>query len=183
MHPRHPLKALIFCNILALLIGWVDWKSGYQVSMVTFYALPIVLAVWWVGAPGGFLMAFLSGLICYWANKPHVPEAIALWNGLMRLLTFILFYFGAMAVRFKFETLRNRVKALTGILPVCNCCKKIRDGEGYWNDLEAYLNEHSGVDVARKLCPDCSRRLSAGKMHGPIVSKAGAAAGGGLAAP
>lgn len=171
MQFRPYFKFLIFVGmlLLALLIGWTDLVTGYKVSVLAFYSIPIVLAVWWVGSLGGFLIALESAVICYFVRKaavdaPHLTDGVALWNALMRFTTFMLFCIGGAAVRFKVETLRRQVKMLTGILPICNCCKKIKDEQGYWNDMEAYLHEHSEVDVARKLCPDCSRRLQAGKL-------------------
>lgn len=49
----------------------------------------------------------------------------------------------------------GEVKALKGIIPVCMKCKKVRDDEGFWSRLEAYLEEHQNVSVSHSLCPDC----------------------------
>ncbi len=59
------------------------------------------------------------------------------------------------------ETLA-RVKTLTGLLPMCANCKKIRDDQGYWNSLEQYLIEHSDAVVSHGLCPDCQATLFPG---------------------
>ena len=53
----------------------------------------------------------------------------------------------------------GQVKTLSGFLPICASCKKIRDDQGYWNQIEAYLTEHSDVEFSHGLCPDCTRRL------------------------
>lgn len=53
----------------------------------------------------------------------------------------------------------SEVKALTGLLPICGACKKIRDDKGYWNKLETYIQEHSGAEFTHSICPDCMRRL------------------------
>jgi PAS domain S-box-containing protein len=50
------------------------------------------------------------------------------------------------------------VKTLSGLLPICSWCKKIRDDKGYWNQLEGYLSKHSGVDFSHGVCPDCMRK-------------------------
>jgi ligand-binding sensor domain-containing protein len=49
----------------------------------------------------------------------------------------------------------GRVKQLSGLLPICASCKKIRDDKGYWNQLEHYISEHSEVDFSHGICPDC----------------------------
>ena len=55
-----------------------------------------------------------------------------------------------------------KVKTLSGLLPICSSCKKIRDDKGYWNGLESYLQEHSGATLTHGICPDCARRLYPG---------------------
>nr|WP_319494250.1 hypothetical protein [uncultured Desulfobacter sp.] len=47
------------------------------------------------------------------------------------------------------------VKTLSGLLPICAHCKKIRDDKGYWNQLEAYLSAHSDITLSHGICPDC----------------------------
>lgn len=49
----------------------------------------------------------------------------------------------------------GRVKQLSGLLPICATCKKIRDDKGYWNQLEHYISEHSEVGFSHGICPDC----------------------------
>lgn len=56
------------------------------------------------------------------------------------------------------EALGN-VKTLSGLVPICSSCKKIRDDKGYWNQLEAYLRDHSDAQFSHGICPDCAKRL------------------------
>lgn len=53
----------------------------------------------------------------------------------------------------------TKVKRLSGLLPICSCCKKIRDDHGYWNQLEVYIQEHSDASFTHSFCPDCVKRL------------------------
>jgi len=48
-----------------------------------------------------------------------------------------------------------RVKTLSGLLPICASCKKVRDDKGYWNQIEAYIREHSDAEFSHSICPDC----------------------------
>jgi PAS domain S-box-containing protein len=50
------------------------------------------------------------------------------------------------------------VKTLSGLLPICASCKKIRDDKGYWNSLEAYLMKHSIAQFTHGICPDCAAK-------------------------
>jgi PAS domain S-box-containing protein len=56
------------------------------------------------------------------------------------------------------EALAN-IRTLRGLLPICASCKKIRDDHGYWNQLESYIHQHTGVAFSHGICPDCIRRL------------------------
>jgi len=53
----------------------------------------------------------------------------------------------------------DQVKTLKGIVPICANCKKIRDDEGYWRQVETYIQEHSDAEFSHGLCPDCLRKL------------------------
>lgn len=56
-----------------------------------------------------------------------------------------------------------KVKTLSGLLPICTSCKKIRDDKGYWNQIESYICQHSNVDFTHGLCPKCMENLYAGE--------------------
>jgi PAS domain S-box-containing protein len=53
----------------------------------------------------------------------------------------------------------SEVKKLSGFLPICSSCKKIRDDKGYWNEVETYIGEHSEALFSHSICPDCMRKL------------------------
>ena len=52
-----------------------------------------------------------------------------------------------------------KVKTLSGFLPICASCKKIRDDKGYWNHVEAYISEHSEAEFSHGVCPGCAKKL------------------------
>lgn len=54
------------------------------------------------------------------------------------------------------ETLKQ-VKTLTGLLPICACCKRIRDDHGYWQQVETYISRHSDAVFSHSICPDCAK--------------------------
>ena len=53
----------------------------------------------------------------------------------------------------------SEVKKLSGFLPICASCKKIRDDKGYWSEVERYIGEHSEALFSHSICPDCMRKL------------------------
>lgn len=52
-----------------------------------------------------------------------------------------------------------RVKQLHGLLPICSYCKKIRDDQNYWQQVENYISQHSEAQFSHSICPDCYERL------------------------
>ena len=53
----------------------------------------------------------------------------------------------------------DNIKTLNGLLPICSSCKKIRDDNGYWQQVELYIKENSDADFSHSLCPDCANEL------------------------
>jgi len=51
------------------------------------------------------------------------------------------------------------VKTLTGLLPICCNCKKIRDDGGYWRQIEVYMQAHSNAEFSHGICPECAKKL------------------------
>jgi PAS domain-containing protein len=52
-----------------------------------------------------------------------------------------------------------KVKLLSGLLPICAACKKVRDDDGYWNQIDTYIRDHADVEFSHSICPDCAHRL------------------------
>jgi AmiR/NasT family two-component response regulator len=53
----------------------------------------------------------------------------------------------------------NEIKTLKGMIPICASCKKIRDDEGFWQDVAVYIQKHSEAEFTHGLCPDCAKKL------------------------
>ena len=51
------------------------------------------------------------------------------------------------------------VKQLRGLLPICAYCKKIRDDQDYWHQVDAYLRQHTDVRFSHAICPECFERV------------------------
>lgn len=52
-----------------------------------------------------------------------------------------------------------QVKRLQGLFPICSGCKRIRDDDGYWNQIEVYISDHSEAEFSHSICPECISRL------------------------
>lgn len=53
----------------------------------------------------------------------------------------------------------EQVKKLSGLLPICANCKKIRNDKGYWEQVEVFISEHSDAKFTHGICPDCEKEL------------------------
>jgi PleD family two-component response regulator len=60
---------------------------------------------------------------------------------------------------FKLKDALTKVKQLSGLVPICSRCKKIRDDEGYWQRVEEYIEMHSEAQLTHSLCPECVIKL------------------------
>ena len=86
------------------------------------------------------------------------------------LLETLFFYYatvGSLVIVFLFvlhfyielSKARNEVKILSGFLPICSHCKKIRDDKGYWTQVEAYIRNHSEAQFTHGICPECAKKF------------------------
>jgi hypothetical protein len=53
----------------------------------------------------------------------------------------------------------SRIKTLSGLIPICASCKKIRNDEGYWEQIEGYIRHHSDAEFSHSIRPECAQIL------------------------
>jgi hypothetical protein len=167
--------AAIFLTALAMLVAvtTVDVLTPYELGFSAFYVLPVLIATWGVGTSRGLGFALLSA--CCWycvdltSGRILTHEFYRIWDTLNHLLSYSLIavvtgrlkqaFQGKQALRENLDlTLRN-VKELEGLLPLCAWCKKVRNDEGYWQELEAYLQPRSKTAFSHGICPECAAKL------------------------
>jgi DNA-binding response OmpR family regulator len=99
---------------------------------------------------------FAAGGVDY-VTKPFQPEEL-----LARVRTHTTIYKLQKELRQKnsdLEAALSQVKRLSGLLPICASCKKIRDDQGYWQDVAVYIRDHSEAELSHGLCSDCAKTL------------------------
>jgi hypothetical protein len=67
----------------------------------------------------------------------------------------------ALSAARKTAALTSQIQTLSGLLPICSWCKKIRDDQGYWKQLESYIESRSGATFSHGVCPECAKRMLA----------------------
>ena len=53
----------------------------------------------------------------------------------------------------------DRVKVLSGLIPICSHCKAVRDDQGYWQQVDAFMRKHSDAKLSHAICPECAQKL------------------------
>jgi DNA-binding response OmpR family regulator len=64
-----------------------------------------------------------------------------------------------LAVAQRILNLQSEVRQLAGLLPICSLCKKVRDDQNYWHQVESYISLHTEATFTHSYCPDCFQRL------------------------
>jgi hypothetical protein len=107
------------------------------------------------GVIAGFALSIASG---FYLKLAGIPLPLPGWVMLVGTFVYMLSggttgYFSAMASEYR--TAMTELKTLRGILPICAKCKKIRNGDGYWQLVEDYIAGHSEAEFSHGLCGDC----------------------------
>ena len=100
-----------------------------------------------------------------WSKVTLVSWEIRTIGGLTGILVGFLVYFLVIdrirlsQEKHKLQIALDDVKKLSGFFPICASCKKIRDDQGYWNQIEEYIREHSEAEFTHSVCPECTKTL------------------------
>lgn len=165
----------VYAFLLNLIIGYIDYVTGYDLGISVFYLAPIGLVVWFFHGKksAGIYMALITSLTVTASNllagKLIRYCAIEIWNTALHFAFFGVSALLIYEVKVNLEARKkligelqqalNEVKTLGGLLPMCSSCKKIRYDKGYWNQVDAYISTHSGAKISHGICPDCAQRL------------------------
>lgn len=110
------------------------------------------------------VMGFHSGGVDYITKPYQVEEVLARVNTQLELKRQKEMLEQRTA---ELEDALAKVKVLSGIIPICASCKKIRDDHGYWSQVEMYIRDHSDAIFSHAVCPECVQTLY-GDMNDPI---------------
>jgi hypothetical protein len=114
----------------------------------------ITTTIWTLSGQSGLCLAIVVAIIC--------PAALA---------TPVTFFYSQLSESLdkssqhlemankKLKVALSEVKELSGLLPICASCKNVRDDQGYWNQIETYIQHHSKAKFSHCVCPDCSKAM------------------------
>jgi len=151
---------LICCFILSLIVLWIDFLTGPMIRFPILYLVPIVIAAWLVNLRWGLAFAVAMPLVHlsftkFWITPFRFMDATI--NTSIRIIVFVGFAYLANRVTVQKRELEKEVQTLTGILPICSFCKKIRNQDGNWQSIESYIKKNSEADFSHGVCPDCCK--------------------------
>ena len=150
-----------------------DYATGSAHGFFAFYLAPVALVAWhfgwWPGLSASLLSATLWVGIDLRTRQEDWNLGVSVWNTSMRLVAFALMaYWVARASRAlaaerelsqRLRATLDTVHQLKGLLPICAQCKRIRNDQGDWEQIESYIHAKSEAEFSHGICPDCLRKL------------------------
>ena len=138
-------------KLLAPLLG----PDSYQLLLSA-----VAVSAMYAGGRAGAAALLLTGLAKLFLFLPE--ESSLHLSDLRLLLRFALFLCLGLLICWlgqKLHASQHRVRVLSGLLPICAWCKRVRDEQDQWQQLEVYIHDHSEANFTHGMCPDCARDL------------------------
>ncbi len=165
-------NVIIVCLFLSVVIFAIDLSIPLGVAGGVPY-IAVVLVSLWSEKKRLTIMAAVIGSILTLLGFYYSPSGGEMWKVIFnRALALFAIWTTAVlslqrrkiivereqALRDREQALEN-LKILHGLIPICASCKKIRDDEGYWNEVADYISEHSEAEFTHGICSECVKKL------------------------
>ncbi len=157
-------------------------SSGEETVLYWAFIMPLLFFYFFGKLEGLIWNVFYMAVLCIillmpWLFNAHYYDSVKVSRFLIILPIITTIAYGLESSRLNVLNLlneRNRalmlekqnledalahIKTLSGLLPICASCKRIRDDKGYWNQLEKYFSEHSDLLFSHGICPECLEKL------------------------
>ena len=158
----HLTVIVIYCALSVVGYFLLSYLTrAFEAGMLLL--LPITIVGLWLGVLPGMLSGLALSLVsALYLSLVGIPLPVPAWVMIIGTFVYMLSgattgYFSAMATEYR--SVLSELRALRGILPICAWCKKIRDDQGYWHQVETYMHDHSSVEFTHGLCPECIKKL------------------------
>lgn len=152
----------VYCSLIAAIVLLVDYVMGKTILFPIFYVLPVGLAAWKERRAFAYSLAILLPLARVAFHFPwhetDAPFEIGV-NALIRITALILYAYLVSRTARQTRELQTKVQTLEGILPICASCKKIRNEDGAYEQIEKYVSDRSKARFSHGICPECAERL------------------------
>lgn len=159
-------------TVAAVLISLYYLSSGWFIVFQNLFYIPIILSCIYYTVRG-FIYSVCLALLYMLLILVFTSETGIIMQALIRVALFITIagIVTFLSIRHKraqgereklileLREALKKVRLLTGLLPVCASCKKIRNDKGYWEQIEVYVRDHSEAEFSHSICPECAGRL------------------------
>lgn len=160
------------CWILLVIILMLDLFIPLGVAVGVLYLVVVLLTLWTPQRKATIIVAIVSSLliVSVFFYKPPVTDMwkVVFNRGISLFAVWAATILGLQrnkaeqqrnAILLEREKALQEVRILRGFLPICASCKKIRDDNGYWAQIEGYIRDHSEAEFTHSICPDCAKKL------------------------
>jgi hypothetical protein len=159
--------------VIMVALGVVDWLTGDELNFFVFYFLPVSIGAWFLGLMASVSLAIFSDGVWFAADAltGHVYSSsfYVVWDIMVRLVALLAMGWCVSKIKQLLDTERetaeslrrslSQIKVLETFLPICAQCKKIRNQNGVWQQLEIYIGEHSNTQFSHSYCPECAKKI------------------------
>ena len=155
--------------LMVMVIGVLDYLTGYDVSLSAFYLIPVAGASWVLGGRAGVFIAFLTAatymISDHSSGHIYAHPFSLLWNGFNRLALGIGTALACGALRrhvaqqktliFDLRRALLSLNELSAKIPVCPLCSRVRDDDRYREEVQAYVAAQDDPRAVGEPCPEC----------------------------
>lgn len=172
-YPRYHLAALYAASAAFLLfIFFFDLAIPPGIAVGVLYAVVVLLSLWIPHDKATLAFSLISSFLIIAAFFYKAP-AEEMWKagynrGIALFTVWIIASLGLKrrqmeqqrnAILREREKALDEIKILRGLLPICASCKRIKDDNGDWSQIEGYIKSHSEAEFTHGICPECAERL------------------------
>ena len=152
-----------YITVLCFILLAVEYVTGKDIRFSIFFIFPACLAAWSGRRLLAYSLAFFLPLVrlflhVFWQSARTLPSIDMFINAALHIFMLTTSVYVIDQVRLV-SALRKEIKTLEGILPICASCKRIRNEDGVYVSMEAYLSRHSEAQFTHGICPECKVKL------------------------
>ena len=161
--PERPRFSSVLCGLALAVLSAALQKVLFPYVAPDSYQLllsAVAISVMYAGVRAG-LAALLVASLAKWFLFLPTPHSFGAADvrTLVRFALFLCLGLLICGLGQKLDASHRKLKLLSGLLPICAWCKRVRDDKSQWQQFEAYIHDHSEADFTHTLCPDCAREL------------------------
>ena len=155
----------IISMVVAGLVLGVDYLTGKYVQFPIIYAIPCGLSAWKLSKRSAYSLAIVLPVIRIafhypWKESFSVSYLVA--NTAIRIVALLVYAYLIYRIAWQTKALEKKINVLEGILPICSFCKKIRNENGQYEQIEKYVAERSSAKFSHGICEECAKKMYPG---------------------